>query len=70
MANATDIRINNTATGKSATIRVEDRNGALRFHVIFGHLLRSGEFQVSHAQPSRMFKSEAGATRAAQAWTA
>lgn len=70
MANATNIRIDNAATGKSANIRVEEIKGTLRFMVIFGSLLRNGEFQVSHAQPSRMFKTEAGATKAAQAWTA
>jgi hypothetical protein len=66
--NATDTRIHNAATGKSADIRAEKCNGAHRFMVIFGSLLRNGEFQVSHAQPSRMFKTEAGATKAAQAW--
>lgn len=65
---ATDTRIHSATTGKIANLRAESCNGVARFSVIFGSLLRSGEFQVSHAQPSRTYKTEAGATKAALAW--
>ena len=67
---ATDTCIHNRKTGKIADIRTETCNGALRYSVVFGHLLRSGEFQVRPYRSSQSFKSETGALRAARSWIA
>lgn len=54
--NAARISLNNRTTGE--------------YLVIFGFDLRDGSFQVSHAKPSRTYKSEKAAIKAAAAWTA
>lgn len=55
--------IRNSDNGKAANIH---NNGAV-FLVIFGWL-EGSDFRVSHARPSRTYKSRKGAERAANRW--
>jgi hypothetical protein len=53
----------------AATVTQNNRAGT-QWHVIFGCTAKGGDFLVSCARPSRMYRSEKAARKAAAAWVA